>query len=95
MHIGKLVAATLCLSTLTFAMPATGRSTLSGAQIKQRIIKQSIAEYPGNCPCPYNSASNGSSCGRRSAWSRAGGYAPMCYAADVSKAQVSAWRVSH
>jgi len=78
-----------------FASTADAKSGQSDAQIKQRIIKQSIAEYPGNCACPYNSASNGSSCGGRSAWSRGGGYAPMCYAKDVSKAQVSAWRASH
>lgn len=89
--------------TLTFAFasillassPVTARSSLSEAQIKQRIIKQSIAEYPGSCACPYNSARNGSSCGGRSAWSRGGGYAPMCYAKDVSKAQVNAWRSSN
>lgn len=91
----SLVAIVAALGTLAFAGPATSRSALSDAQIKQRIIKQSVAEYPGNCACPYNSASNGSSCGRRSAWSRGGGYAPMCYAGDVSKAQVNAWRASH
>jgi hypothetical protein len=77
------------------SVSADARAPLSDAQIKQRIIKESIASYPGNCPCPYNTARNGSSCGGRSAWSRAGGYAPMCYARDVSKAQVNAWRSSH
>ena len=92
---GMLQIAAIALSTLTLAVSVDARSSLSEGQIKQRIIKQSIAEYPGNCACPYNSASNGSSCGRRSAWSRGGGYAPMCYAKDVSKAQVSGWRSSH
>jgi hypothetical protein len=80
---------------LALSAPADARSKLSDGQIKQRIIKQSVAAYPGNCACPYNSASNGSSCGRRSAWSRGGGYAPLCYAADVSRAQVKAYRASH
>lgn len=74
---------------------ATAKPKLSDAVIKQRIIKQSIAAYPGNCACPFNSASNGSSCGRRSAWSRGGGYAPMCYASDVTKADVARWRASN
>ena len=74
------------------AAPAIGRSSLSDAQIKQRIIKESIASYPGSCACPYNTARNGSSCGGRSAWSRGGGYAPMCYPKDVSIAAVKAWR---
>lgn len=64
------------------------------AQIKSAIIQQSIASYPGNCPCPYNTARNGSSCGGRSAYSRGGGYAPVCYASDVSKADVDAYRRS-
>lgn len=87
--------AVVALLSVLSAGPAASRSALSDAQIKQRIIKESIASYPGNCPCPYNSASNGSSCGRRSAWSRGGGYAPACYAGDITKAQVSAWRASH
>jgi hypothetical protein len=68
------------------------RSSLSDAQIRQHILSASIAEYPGRCPCPYNSTSNGSSCGGRSAWSRRGGYAPLCYSNDVSDAQVNAYR---
>lgn len=74
---------------------ANAKPKLSDSVVKQRIIKQSVAAYPGNCACPYNSASNGSSCGRRSAWSRGGGYAPMCYASDVSKADISRWRSNH
>jgi hypothetical protein len=85
---GALFAALAC--TPTFA-----RSTISDAQIRQQIIRESIASYPGNCPCPYNSARNGSSCGRRSAYSRPGGYAPMCFATDVSKEAVATYRQSH
>ena len=68
---------------------------LTDAQIRAVIIRQSIASYPGTCACPYNVARNGSSCGRRSAYSRAGGYAPMCYASDVSDAAVAAYRRRH
>jgi hypothetical protein len=68
------------------AHPAIARE--SDAQIKQKIIKQSIAEYPGNCPCPYNYDRGGRRCGGRSAYSRPGGYAPKCYASDVSAAEV-------
>jgi hypothetical protein len=85
----------LALSTLAVTAPASARSKLSDAQIKQRIIKASIAEYPGSCACPYNTARNGSSCGGRSAWSRGGGYSPMCYAKDVSAADVKNWRANH
>lgn len=83
------------LPALTLAGNADAKGRLSDAQVRQRIIKASIDEYPGNCPCPYNAASNGSRCGRRSAWNRAGGYAPMCYASDVTASDVRAWRASH
>lgn len=87
-------AAMMCVALSPLPADARG-GALSDVQVKQRIIKASISEYPGNCPCPYNSARNGSRCGRRSAWNRAGGYAPMCYASDVTKADVRAWRASH
>lgn len=93
---GKALAVIAMMAiTLVSVSADARRSALSDAQVKQRIIKASISEYPGNCPCPYNSARNGSRCGRRSAWNRAGGYAPMCYASDVTKADVRAWRASH
>jgi hypothetical protein len=65
---------------------------LTDAQIKKLLIQASIDEYPGNCPCPYNQASNGSRCGKRSAWSREGGYSPLCYPADVTAEMVQAYR---
>lgn len=68
---------------------------LSDAQVKKEIIAESIASYPGTCACPYNRARNGSSCGRRSAWSKAGGYSPLCYADDVSQEMIKAWREQH
>lgn len=68
---------------------------LSDAQIKKILIQESIDAYPGNCPCPYNSARNGSSCGGRSAWSRAGGDAPLCYPKDVTSEMVRAYREAH
>ncbi|WP_205561995.1 hypothetical protein, partial [Pectobacterium versatile] len=59
--------ALLCVSTPSMAK----NSRISDEQIKEKIIQESISSYSGNCPCPYNSARNGSKCGKRSAWSRA------------------------
>lgn len=64
----------------------------SDAQIRQILIDESIAAYSGNCPCPYSTARNGSRCGRRSAYSREGGAAPLCYPKDVTDEMVQAWR---
>ncbi len=61
------------------------------SRAKKRIIQRSIAGYAGSCPCPYNYDRAGRRCGKRSAWSRPGGYTPLCYESDVSKARVSTY----
>ncbi|HBT4714411.1 hypothetical protein KZX49_19910 [Klebsiella quasipneumoniae] len=67
-------------------------NALSDDQVRQRIIDDSVASYPGTCACPFNTARSGSSCGGRSAWSKAGGYSPICYKKEVTKEMVKAWR---
>ena len=61
----------------------------SDAQIRRDIVRQSIAAYPGNCPCPYNTDRAGRRCGGRSAYSRLGGHSPKCYPSDVTAAEVA------
>lgn len=68
------------------------QSTNGDTKIKQEIIEQSIANYSGNCPCPYNTASNGSRCGKRSAYNRVGGDAPICYPEDVTEKMIQQYR---
>jgi hypothetical protein len=77
------------------AVTVSGQPSLAAptdAQIKQQIIKESIDSYPGNCPCPYNTDRAGHRCGARSAYNRPGGYAPKCFASDVSAAEVATYR---
>jgi len=74
------------------ASPAQAQARHTDAEIRERLIAESIASYPGSCPCPYNRARNGSRCGKRSAYSRPGGYAPLCYASDVPAAAIDAYR---
>lgn len=83
------------LMALAMASPSSGGQSMSDAQVKQAIIRQSIASYSGSCPCPYNTTRNGSRCGGRSAYSRPGGEAPICYTSDISAVQVSAYRRSN
>lgn len=64
----------------------------TAAQLKQAVIRASIETYPGPCPCPYSVMRNGRPCGARSAYSRPGGYAPLCYPADVGAAEIEAYR---
>ena len=49
----------------------------------EQMIQESIAQYPGKCPCPYSTMSNGKECGKRSAYSKPGGYQPLCYLSDI------------
>ena len=48
------------------------------------LIAESIARYPGNCPCPHNRDARGRNCGKRSAWNKPGGYSPLCFPEDVT-----------
>lgn len=51
----------------------------------EQVIQDSISQYPGKCPCPYSIMSNGKKCGKRSAYSKPGGYEPLCYVSDILK----------
>jgi hypothetical protein len=77
------------------SMPAVAADRVSDQQIKQAIIQESLASYPGNCPCPYNVDRRGRSCGRRSAYSKPGGYAPICYVGQVTVDMVHIYREGH
>jgi hypothetical protein len=83
------------VAIVLFLISPTEARTLSDSEIRQKIIEDSVSSYPRNCPCPYNRARNGSSCGRRSAYSKVGGYAPLCYPDDVSDAMVQQYRLAH
>lgn len=85
----------LCLLYLLCLFAAGGVAAKSDAEVKQAIIQESISSYPGNCPCPYNTARNGSKCGKRSAYSKPGGYAPICYERDVSKEMVEEYQAAN
>ena len=79
------------LSFLAFGVEAKQSSENVDA-IKKKMIQESINNYSGNCPCPYNTARNGSRCGKRSAYHRAGGYVPLCYAEDVTAQMIKNYK---
>jgi hypothetical protein len=65
---------------------------LTDAQIRELIIVQSTEQYAGACACPYSLTADGRTCGKRSAYSRSGGSALLCYARDVSNKMVHQYR---
>jgi hypothetical protein len=97
----EVVAMTFIRSGLVLAVLLAASSALavgaeiSDAQVRKAIIQETLQSYPGRCPCPYNVDRAGRSCGRRSAYSRPGGYAPICYDGDVTEQMIRAWRARH
>lgn len=83
-------SALIAVTIMSSALPRVSQAQ-DVASIKRQMIQQSIQRYPGNCPCPYNQASDGSQCGGRSAWSRPGGRSPLCYSDDISASMINSW----
>jgi hypothetical protein len=80
------------------AQPDTKRkveAVLTAAAIAAIIVQASRDQYHAGgrpCACPDDSTRNGSSCGGRSAYSRPGGAAPLCYPGDVPAAMIESYR---
>jgi hypothetical protein len=96
-----LVSATLLGACVSFTAWAGGPpqaktlllvAELTDDEIAGQLIKQSIAVYPGSCPCPYHADRAGRTCGKRSAYSKPGGASPLCFRSDVTAEMVRAWR---
>ena len=65
---------------------------LSDSDIRALLIRQSIAAYPGNCPCPYSVNRAGRRCGASSAYSKPGGRGPLCFPEDVTELMIERFR---
>ena len=88
--------AALLISAAAFAREPTPQLA-NAATVRAQIVQESVASYLSTgrpCACPYNTMRNGAACGGRSAYSRAGGAAPLCYPHDVTDTIVSLYRRS-
>lgn len=97
-RLARVAAVGVVLFAAGTALAQRGPAGMSDDQVRERIITESVANYHASgrpCACPYDHARNGSSCGGRSAYSRPGGAAPLCYPRDVSAGMVTAWRRDH
>lgn len=80
-----LAALSIAAGSIAHAAETKSPGQLSNDQIKQEIIRRSIASYPGPCPCPYNIMRNGRRCGGKSAYSRPGGRSLVCLSVRVCR----------
>ena len=82
------------IAIFAFSLPVlAGQATKkTDNEIKQLLIKESIAAYKGTCACPYSKDSAGKNCRARSAYSKPGGASPLCYEADVTQKMVDDYR---
>jgi hypothetical protein len=68
---------------------------LTAAAIAAIIVQASRDQYHAGgrpCACPDDIMRNGRACGGRSAYSRPGGAAPLCYPTDVPAAMIDSYR---
>jgi len=68
---------------------------LTAAAIAAIIVQASRDQYHAGgrpCACPDDAMRNGRACGGRSAYSRPGGAAPLCYPSDVTTAMIDSYR---
>jgi hypothetical protein len=68
---------------------------LTAAAIAAIIVQASRAQYHAGgrpCACPDDTMRNGRACGGRSAYSRPGGAAPLCYPHDVTAGMIESYR---
>ena len=74
--------------------PKTQRVEIPDLEIARLLVRNSLASYPGNCPCPWNKDRAGRKCGARSAYSKPGGRSPLCSEADVTPEMIAAYRAT-
>lgn len=68
---------------------------LTAAAIAAIIVQASRQAYYASgrpCACPDDTMRNGRRCGSRSAYSRPGGAAPLCYPSDVPAGMIEEYR---
>jgi hypothetical protein len=80
-----ILAALFLLSGLTYAAP-------SDDEITKEVIKESIVNYKGICPCPYSTHPDGRQCGYRSAYSSKSASAPICYSITVTPQMIEDYK---
>ena len=85
----RIFAAVSVAILLSFSARAEGPSD---DEIRQILVEASLASYEGNCPCPESRDRSGRRCGKRSAYAKPGGSAPLCYPTDVTDKMIAKYK---
>ena len=86
----------LIITLLFTALTATAAlAAMTDDEVKEAIIKESIAKSPVPCPCPFSLTQNGKECGGQSAFLHPGEYEPICYDAQITQEMIRAYRRKH
>ena len=91
MRLHKPIAA---LSGLMLA-GAAWAAELPDELARELIVRDSVASYSGQCPCPYNNDAKDTPCGARSAWSKSGGKKLICFSHEVTDEMLREYRKRH
>ena len=87
-------SALIMLLLLSNSIEASRR--VSDNDIRAEIVKKSVAEYKGICPCPYSTHPDGTQCGHRSAFhNNAAAKKPLCYQINVTLKMIEDYRALH
>jgi hypothetical protein len=68
---------------------------MTDEQVREQIVRTSVASYSGKCACPYSNDADGNPCGARSSWSKPGGPKLICFEHEVTDKQVGEFRQHH
>lgn len=87
------------IAFLTLLLPAAfaqsskkDKVEMTDAEVRQEIIKESIINFKGSCPCPYSLDADGKMCGHHSAYSQRGGSWPICYEKAITQRMIEEYR---
>jgi hypothetical protein len=92
--LGPVIRAFLLLIVLAVPALAAQRPASDG-EIRDALVRESVAQALSDCPCPYSLKRNGQMCGNDSAYNRPRGGTHLCYDHDVTGEMVREYRLQH
>jgi len=86
--------AAMLLSMFTIAACSAETANAPDSDIRDVIVRASIAVYDGACACPYQKTKAGQTCGATSAYKNEGRGGVLCYKSDVTPKMIERYKSS-